>query len=289
MDPRDSGRIARRLDALHGITYFAPETEKYLTDVGLRPGRMSYFAGRSAAMGAVGAGVVTATFFNFNPVLVARNIPEAWSLADPATVLTARYASVDAALRRLLGADGVASPEVAEAAELARIAAMACTPEGRPLAAAHMDLDWPTVPHLVLWHAVTILREHRGDGHVTLLLGADLDGLEAIASHSADRGGMLVEFAQQSRGWTPEQWAGGVARLHERGIVDADGVITAGGRELRKRIENDTDWLGHGPWVALGGERAGRLAELCSGIAGALVAAGAFPAGLFARVTGSGG
>lgn len=289
MDPRESGRIARRLDALHGITYFVPETEKHLTGVGLRPGRMSYFAGRSAAMGAVGAGVVTATFFNFNPDLVARNIPEAWSLADPATVGAARYASVDAALRRLLGADGVTSPEVAEAAELARFAAEACTPQGRPLAAAHMDLAWPAEPHLVLWHAVTILREHRGDGHVTLLLGAELTGLEALISHSAARGGMLVEFAQQSRGWAPDAWAGGVARLRERGILDADGVITEEGRAFRKEIERDTDRLGNGPWIALGAERAARLAELGSGIAAALVAAGAFPAGLFSRVTGSGG
>ncbi|MFC4951124.1 SCO6745 family protein [Pseudonocardia sp. GCM10023141] len=283
MDPRDSGRIARRMDALHGITYFVPETEEHLVGVGLVPGRMTYFAGRSAAMGAVGAGVVTATFYNFNPALVATHIPAAWTLASPATVVTARYASVDAALRRLLGAEALAAPEVVEAAGLARIAAEACTPQGRPLAAAHLDLDWPTDPHMVLWHAVTILREHRGDAHVTLLLGAELDGLEALISHAAVGRGFLVEFAQQSRGWRPEVWATGVARLQERGILDADGAITEDGRALRARIEHDTDRLGNGPWTALGAERAARLAEILQGIAAALFAAGAYPEGLFAK------
>ena len=54
-------------NSLHSLIYFAPETEHYLTGVGLRGNRMCYFAGRAAPMGAVGPGVVTATFYNFNP------------------------------------------------------------------------------------------------------------------------------------------------------------------------------------------------------------------------------
>jgi hypothetical protein len=37
---------------------------------------------------------------------------------------------------------------------------------GRPLAAANADLPWPGEPHLVLWHAINVLREQRGDGHI---------------------------------------------------------------------------------------------------------------------------
>jgi len=55
---------------------------------------MGYFASRSAPMGAVGPQVVTATFYNFNPELVARHIPRAWSLATPAAVLAARWRRV---------------------------------------------------------------------------------------------------------------------------------------------------------------------------------------------------
>ncbi len=74
-------------NSLHSMIYFVPETEQQLTGTGLKPGRMCYFAGRSAAMGAVGSGVVTATFYNFHPGLVAHCIPAAWELARPDAVL----------------------------------------------------------------------------------------------------------------------------------------------------------------------------------------------------------
>jgi len=264
------------------MAYFAPETEQQLTAAGLKPGRMSYFAGRSAAMGAVGPGVVTAAFYNFNPALVARSIPAAWALADPATLVAARFAAVDAALRRMLGEDTVASAEVVEAAGLARRAAAACPPEGRPLAAAHLDLEWPTAPHLVLWHALTILREHRGDGHVALLLEAELDGLEALVSYTATGRGFLPPFAMASRGWSQEQWDAAQRHLVERGLLDVDGTLTADGAELRTRLEHDTNRLGAAPWTRLGDESATRLGELGATLVGSLLAADCFPDGIFA-------
>lgn len=281
MDPRDSGRLARSIEALHAMTYFAPETEQHLTAVGIKPGRMAYFAGRSAPMGAVGGGVVAATFYNFNPTLVARHIPAAWSLADPATVVDARLASVDDAYRRMLG-DGVASPEVAEAAGLARRAAEAVTTGGRPLAAAHADLAWPTAPHLVLWHALTILREHRGDGHITQLVAAGLDGLEALVSYTATGRGFVTPFAMASRGWSQEQWDAAADRLRERGILDADGALTEAGAALRKGIEGETDRLGAAPWAHLGAPGCARLGEIGGGLVRVLLAAGCFPDGVFA-------
>src|SRR5690348_477392 len=42
-------------DTLHSLIYFVPEAEEHLTAAGLRPGRMTYFASRSAPMGAVEA------------------------------------------------------------------------------------------------------------------------------------------------------------------------------------------------------------------------------------------
>jgi hypothetical protein len=44
---------------------------------------------------------------------------------------------------------------------------------------------WPDEPHLVLWHAIAILREHRGDGHITALMTAGLDPCEALVSFAA--------------------------------------------------------------------------------------------------------
>jgi hypothetical protein len=264
------------------MAYFAPETEQHLTAAGLKPGRMGYFAARSAPMGAVGAGVVAATFYNFNPALVARHIPAAWSLATPAALVQARLAAVDAALRRMLGADVVASADVAEAAGLARRAAEGCTVEGRPLAAGHMDLDWPAEPHLVLWHALTILREHRGDGHIGQLAGAGLTGLEAIITHTATGKGFESSFATASRGWSQEQWNGGIAGLAERGLVDVDGALTPAGAALRAEVEDGTHRLGAGPWNHLGADGATRLAEIGAGLVRALIGAGCFPSGVFA-------
>ncbi len=282
MEIRDTGRLARRLEPLHAMVYFAPETEQHLTATGLRPGRMTYFAGRAAPMGAVGAGVVTATFYNFHPALVARHVPRAWRLAAPDAVLPARLAAVDAALRRMLG-DGVADDaDVAEAAGLARRAAEAVTVEGRPLAAAHAELPWPDAPHLVLWHALSVLREHRGDGHVAALVAAELDGLAALVSHTATGRGFVPAVAQASRGWSDEEWAAGAARLAERGLLDADGALTEQGRALRRGVEQETDRLGAGPWRALGADRVARLGEVGGRLVAALLAAGCFPVGVFA-------
>lgn len=264
------------------MTYFAPETEEHLVAAGLKPGRMPYFGGRAAPMGAVGPGVVTATFYNFHPGLVARNVPAAWSLADPAVLVAARFDAVDAALRRMLGDDTVASPDVTEAADLARRAASACSPEGRPLAAAHLDVPWPTAPHLVLWHALSILREHRGDGHVMRLVDAGLDGLEALVSYTASGRGFVAAFAMASRGWSQEEWDRAVARLQERDILAADGALTNHGTAVRKGIEDDTNRLGAAPWSHLGSEGAARLGEIGGGLVRELVAAGRFPAGVFA-------
>lgn len=282
VEPRDSGRLARSLEALHAFVYFAPETEERVVAAGLKPGRMVYFAARSAPMGAVGAGVVAATFYNFSATLVARHIPAAWSMASPAAVHAARMDAVDGALRRMLGAGVVESDEVAEAADLAARAAEACACEGRPLAAAWAGADRPGEPHLRLWQALSVLREHRGDGHVTRLVDAGLSGVEALVSYTATGRGFVTSFAMTSRGWSQEQWDGAVARLAARGVLADDGSLTDDGLALRKRIEHDTDRLGHGPWAALGDDGAARLGEIGGRLVRALVGAGCFPEGVFA-------
>lgn len=276
-----AGRAHRATESLHSFVYFAPEAEQQLTAVGLRPGRMCYFASRSAPMGAVSAGVTAATFYNFNPELIARVIPRAWTLAAPQAVVTARFAAVDLALRRLLGAEVLASAELAEAAALARAASTDLRPEARPLYAAHAELDWPNEPHLVLWHAVTVLREYRGDGHLVALLQAGLSGIEAIRTHTATGHGFTAESAKLLRGWSDEQWAEASERLRSRGLLDGDG-LTEAGTALRQRIEEDTDRLDSSPWQHLGEQRTARLIELCKALSRTVVGHGAFPTGVFA-------
>jgi len=281
MDAHDAGRTARSLETLHALCYFSPEVESSLVELGLRKGRMCYFAGRAAPMGRVGGGPVTATFYVFNPSLVGHFIPSAWELAAPAEVHAARYRGVDAAYRNLLGEDVIGSAEMAEAAEIARELAEGCTPEGRALHAAHADMAWPDEPHLVLFHALTLVREHRGDGHVAALLHAGLSGREALVSHTATGKGFTVPAAQATRGWSAQEWQDSVDALTARGVMAGDG-LTADGVALRAQVEADTDRLGLAPWAALGEERATRLRELARPFAKQAVAAGAFPGDVFA-------
>jgi len=278
-----SRRCHQALNPLHTLIYFAPEAEAEYTAAGLRPGRMGYFASRSAAMGAVTAGPVAAAFYNFNPTLVARHIPRAWELAAPQQVLAARLRAVDLALTRLLGTEVLADPAVAEAAKLANEVAAACSNEGRPLAAAHAALPVPEAPHLALWHAATVLREHRGDGHLAVLTSAELDGIEALVTHTASGKGFRTEFAIASRGWSPEEWQAAVDRLRERGLLDADGALTQVGADLRRELEQQTDRLAHAPYRQLGAAGLDRLTSLAVPLAVAAQAAGAFPPGIFAQ------
>jgi hypothetical protein len=275
-----AGRVHRATESLHSLVYFCPEAEQTYVALGLRPGRMGYFASRAAPMGAASAGVVTATFYNFNPEIVARVIPRAWTLASPADIVVARFTVADLALRRLLG-DALDSPEVAEAGELARAAAGDLAPEARPLFAGHAELAWPDEPHLVLWHAATLLREYRGDGHLMALQTAGLSGIESIVTHTATGRGFLEPMAKLLRGWSDDQWGAAVDGLRVRGLMDADG-LTAKGIALREEIEAETDRLDAAPWQCLGPERTQRVIELGKGLTRVVVDNGAFPADVFA-------
>jgi hypothetical protein len=281
LDPAMVARAHRAIEPLHSHLYFAPEHDEHFAGIGLKPGRMSYFAGRAAPMGAVGGGVVTATFFNFSPSLVAHMIPRAWTLATPEQVLTARLDAARASLTRLLG-DAAGSAEVAELAELLRDACAVLTPEGRPLFAAHADLPWPVEPLLALWHGATLLREHRGDGHIAVLLHAGLTGIEALITHTATGRGFSEPAARATRGWTDEEWAAACAALADRGLLD-DAGLTEDGLSLRAHIETQTDALSADPWLLLGPERTARVVELGKGLSRRLVANGAYPPGLMAR------
>lgn len=276
-----AGRAHRATESLHSMIYFAAEVEEQLVAVGLRPGRMCYFASRSAPMGAVSAGVTAATFVNFNPDLVARHIPRAWTLASVEAILDGRLRGADLALRRLLG-DAVESAEIGELADLAREATSALTPEGRPLYAGHADLPWPDAPHLAMWHAVTLLRESRGDGHTMALAHAGLTGIESIVTHTATGRGFTVEAAKRLRGWSDEQWASAVAGLQARGLMDGERLSDAG-VALRDSVEADTDALDRAPWEHLGPQRTARLIELGKGLSRIVFGNDAFPKGVFAR------
>ncbi len=275
---RAGRRCHNAINPLHSTVYFSPDLAREMAAIGIEDSGAAYFAARAAAMGAVGPGTVSASFYNFNHELVARHLPAVWDTASPQAVLDARLRAVDSTLRRLLGAEAIASKELAETAELALRAIQACTRHARPLYAAHADLPVPEEPHLAYWHAATLLREHRGDGHLAALLALDLDPLEALVSHTATGKGMAPRWILATRGWRRTDWEAAEARLRDRGLLDAEGGLTDAGTGLRAELEDLTDRIDRAPYEHLGAEGVERLTELARGFLTAALAAGAFPA-----------
>ncbi|WP_328384666.1 hypothetical protein OHS81_11245 [Streptomyces sp. NBC_00400] len=257
--------VARRmwhlLEPLHATLYFAPEARQVAAGLGhdVSSRWPSYFAWRTAPLGAAGPELVAATYYTFSPRMIARHLPRIWTVADPAKVLDARLLAMDRALTALT--DGrLSAAQLAEAARLARQAAENAGCAARPLAAANRDLPWPDAPHLVLWQAATVLREHRGDGHLAALLTCGLDPCEALVSFAAIGAAPAADFV--GRGWSAQEWSDARHRLAARGWIAPDGAATERARKEREAIERTTDRLAAGPWRALGHSRAERLAQL---------------------------
>ncbi|MET8859270.1 hypothetical protein [Streptomyces sp. NPDC004579] len=275
----DLGRVRQLwhlLEPLHAVLYYAPEAfeEAAALGYGTEERWPGYFPYRAAPLGAVSGRRVASAFYSFSPRMVDEYIKSAWRTASPEQVLAARERAVDRAYRAILG-DRVDSPELAEAAALARRAAEAADTAGRQLAAANAEVPWPEAPHLQLWHAATILREHRGDGHLAALLVEDLDPAESLVSFAAIGAASVERF--ESRGWSPEEWAAARDRLAVRGLVDEDGIATEAGRELRRRVERHTDRLAAAPWQALGPESVSRLSDLLGEFWVAVLGSGLLP------------
>lgn len=264
----------RLLEPFHALTYFAPEAREAFERAGLRGFWRGYFAGRAAPMGAVGPGVVTACFFGFHPTFVARALPEAWSMASPDAAIAARLAGVDAAVRRVFD-DDIDAP-AAEAVTILEAALEVTEPAGRPVFAANASLPWPAPAHLALWHAATLVREHRGDGHVVALTAAGLDPCEAHASRLA-ADDSPPDSIQPYRGWSDDDWHAAAERLRRRDWLEKDGTLTRAGATIRQRVEDETDRLAATVVDALGDDGFARLRELLTPIAERLRASGVIP------------
>jgi len=273
IDPVIARRTWRTLEPIHGVIYFAPEAAAAYAAIGLT-GPSGYFASRAAAMGPVHADVAVATFFNFHPDLVRRSMHGVWDITTPEVVTAARHDAADRALHRV-GGELLDSPSLHEAAEFARTAALtaATRPDGRPLFAAHTALDWPEAPHLVLWHAQTLLREFRGDAHIAALVLAGLSGLDALVLHAAT-GEVPRAALQSTRAWSDGEWSAAVASLAERGLIDAHGAFTDRGRELRAAIEDQTDRAAAVAYQPLGEEGCATLRRLARPLAKAIIESG---------------
>lgn len=278
MDPQGFTIVAqeawRLLEPYHAEVYFAPEHRQGCDEAGLRGGWMAYFASRAAPLGRASAELVTALFYNFEPEMVRRAIPAAWGYAAPEKVLQVRYSAIDIALRRVFGS-ALGSAVIDRASRYTRQAAESIDVAGRPLCAANAALDWPDAPHLTLWHATTVLREHRGDGHIAALVTEGIGGCQAHVMQVA-AGRNSRSDLQRYRSWSDDDWENAATELRSRGWIRGDGRFTERGHAVHRHVSGTTDRLAAAPYATLG-DRAQDLLSYLRPIAQHVVALGDVP------------
>ncbi|WP_326783129.1 SCO6745 family protein [Streptomyces sp. NBC_00151] len=264
----------RLLEPIHAVVYFAPEPLEEFRAVGYRGFWMGYFAGRAAPLGSAGADIVHALFYNFAYERVSRAVPAAWSFAPPNEALQARVRGSVRALGRALGpaADGA---DVARAAELATRAAQSAPLEGRALFAANRSLPVPQEPLARLWQAATLLREHRGDGHVAALVAAGIAGRESHVLH-ATSSGIPRDVYTPARDFDEAEWTSRRDSLKQRGLIEDD-QLSRRGHRLKARIEERTDQLAATAYDTLTISETDELARLLRPLTHAVVREGDIP------------
>ncbi len=243
------------LEPFHVLAYFNPyaaDTARAagLDDLGI------YVGGRAAPLGRCPSAVVTATFANFTPAFIHHGWTQALSVGLPAAE-AARTTAVDRALRDALG-PRIDDPDLSAIVDAVRVGIVEAPYAGRPLAAAWAAHPWPDEPHLQLWHAISVAREHRGDGHLAALVLADLAPVESLVLHEAPhpnpairRRTMGKKGLLRTRGWTEADWQAATESLRERGILDAAGAMTTAGGALYDRLEAQTDAAAARLWAAV--------------------------------------
>ncbi len=267
-------RMFDLLEPICLVTFFADECNEELAALGHRTYWDGYFASRAAPLGRVPAEVVHAAFYSFADGEVARHVPSAWETIAPEASVAARERGSARSLRRILGDDLAQSPGLVRAADLTTKAAQSASTAGRVMYAGMRTLAVPSEPVARLWHGATMLREHRGDGHVAALVGARVGGTEAHALWAAAHGIYPPESFGRIHHLPKAKLDTVMAGLRQRDLIDAGGRLTDAGRVITQRIEAVTDELAAAPYEALSvAERDELVAEL-EPITATLVAAG---------------
>ena len=233
-------RMFELVEPIATVSFSEVATEAFLA-IGMRNYWDGYFAGRAAPLGFAPAEVVHAVFYNFADGEVARHIPWVWGKTTPQEAIAVRERGSTTALRQRIGqlAD---SPGLVRLADLATRAALSAPSEGRVLYAGLRALDVPEEPVARLWHAATLPREHRGDGHNAALVAHGIGGTEAHVLLAVSLGMKPEDFGRIHHLPTAQLTAV-INGLRNRGLVDAAGGFTDTGRKITEQIEALTDEL----------------------------------------------
>jgi hypothetical protein len=242
-----SRRLGAALEPVIGQVYFAPEAHAAYAELGFDTSRVdfdgvaapdgdAYFTSRGSLLGQAPGEVVAAAFGVFSIDVVVPAVTRGWERTDAPTIRSARDLGGLGQLERLLGAE----PEGLAAVEPALLRAIdGIEVGGRTLAAGALAREAPDHPLGEVFRAGDVLREHRGDSHIASWVAAGLTPIE-IGLLTERYWGLPLRTYSRTRGWTDAQYDAAEEGLAARGLL-ADGDFTDAGRDLRERIEVDTD------------------------------------------------
>ena len=242
-------RMFELVEPIGVIPYSAEEPNEAMFALGFSDYWDTYFAGRAAPLGLVPAEVVDALFYNFAPGEVARHIPKVWRTTTPESAIAARQVGCAKALRQILG-DRVDTPAFARVTELLIKAATSAPVEGRPMYAALRALPVPDDVVARLFHAASLLREHRGDGHIAALMSEGVGGLEAHVLLALDMD-MPAEKFGRIHHLPAAQIVDVIEGMRDRDLIGEDGWLSEQGRAVKERVESLTDDLAAKPYESL--------------------------------------
>ncbi|MFZ0833387.1 MAG: hypothetical protein WAM92_09925, partial [Mycobacterium sp.] len=123
----------------------------------------------------------------------------------------------------------------------------------------------------------TLLREHRGDGHVAVLTAEGISGRESNVLHAA-AGKVQKEYMMRARDYDNETWQRHEQALTERGLLDESGALTAAGAKFKDHIESATDRLALSALDALDDHDVEKLFQALTPITRRVIAGGDIPA-----------
>jgi hypothetical protein len=238
-----------------------------------------YVWGRGCVLGEPEGTVVASSFGVYEPGLIVALYDAGRSACPLPRIRAAKEKGAVTALREVLGApDGLV-----DVVRALRRGIDAADLSGRPMYAGARALPWPDDPLGTLWHACTLLREHRGDGHLAACVAAGLSGLDANLLTEMRVGWEPLAYTA-TRGWSPEAMQAATDRLSARGLI-AGSTLTEAGTTLRDGVEEITDRLVQPVVDAVGDDLPG-LVEQLDGWAGQIVEAGWFPPDPYKRASG---
>ncbi len=222
-----------------------PHVGAIFDTLGIEPTR-GYFILRAAPMGRPTPILVGNAFGFFPPVMVAKLVSRSWDEHPPSDVVAMAVPHLAEAARSVFGD----TEDVRVLAERLATVRAAGRYDGRMLSTAWNTVRWPDDAAPVLFGAATVLREHRGDGHILALQWFELSPLEGMLLSTSRREEDVVAAAR-SRGWRDDDIEEASTRLVRRGALE-DGAITDAGAELWEAVEQATDRLAAQPWRSSG-------------------------------------